>query len=78
MDQPFHLNYQVCVGWDRETGKPTVSATDVSPGEESSVTDLARLLLGVVGEAAVPAAPVPKGNTPPWTRRSPRSSLHPG
>jgi hypothetical protein len=53
----------MCTG---RTGKPRVNATDVKPGDESSITDLARLLLGTVGDAAnreSPPTPA-KGNTP--------------
>jgi integrase len=43
--------FGLTIDWDPQTGKPRVNATDVKPGEEKAVTDLATMMLGAVNEA---------------------------
>jgi hypothetical protein len=57
-DDSLKLDYGVVVDWDPLSRKPRVTADNVKPGEEESVTQLAKLLLGAVDDAGA-RAPVP-------------------
>lgn len=64
MDKIIQTNLTVCIGWDPQWGRPTITATDVNPGEEASATELARQLLGLMNEGAPVVRPTPRAATP--------------
>ena len=66
-DKTSQINFGLFIDWDAESGKPRVNASDVKPGEEKAVTDLARMLLDVVNEVPAqlkPTTPARKAITP--------------
>lgn len=64
MDKIIQTNLTVSIGWDAQWGRPTITATDVKPGEEASATQLARQLLGLVEAGAPVVRPVERPRTP--------------
>jgi hypothetical protein len=65
METILETGYELDIRWDPIAQKPTLKATEVKPGDESSVMNLARSLLQIVGtaEASGVIAP-PKSPTP--------------